>query len=77
MMKEVKAKIFNKGDIVMFEGSKHKVVGGGYIAAPQNYMIRAKPGYFYNLYPLEEDVEEPSGLISSKWIKKLGKKKRW
>lgn len=65
------------GDVVLFEGTHHKVISISPISHPEQLIggERATPGVYVQLEPLEENVEEPGGWINQARIKKITKGK--
>ena len=63
------------GDIVKFEGKYYVVTAWSSISHPEHLIggERAKSGYYVQLFPVMEWVEEPSGWINQARIKVLPK----
>jgi len=61
-----------KGEIVEWKGEKYKVESVSFVSHPEHLLDgeRAKPNYYYQLFPLDPEGEEVGGWVNEYWIKK-------
>jgi hypothetical protein len=59
-----------EGDLVIFEGNYYRVKSVSWLTHSELIGSKAKPGFWYQLEPIAEDVEEVSGWVNGNRIKK-------